>query len=464
MSPPVVVLGGGITGLTAAYRLASAGAEVALLERSDRLGGCIETGTMLGRPVEHGPDMFLGRVPWARELCTDLGLDDDLVNPATSAAHVWWQGRPHELPTDLVLGAPSKVMPLLRTGLLSTGGALRAGLDLVRPRQRLGDDPAVGDLVRSRFGDQVCERLVDPLVGGINAGSADGLSAAATAPQLHSAAEDSRSLLVGLRRQRSRAATTASGPVFWSLRDGLGALVDRLADEVRRSGVRIHLGDEATMLNPAGAGTLVQCETGDVLASHVVAALPARSTAKLIGSTAPAAADALRRVRSASVAMVILAVDPASLHRPPGGSGLLFPRVGEDRLVTAVSFGSNKWPSWAGPDHVVLRASVGRFGHTRGLELDDDELVRSVEAELAETIGLEGSPLAARVVRWIDAFPQYEPGHAARVADARRALREELPGVELAGASYEGLGIPACIRQGGEAAGRVLASMAERQS
>lgn len=462
MSPPVVVVGGGITGLTAAYRLARGGAEVVLVEASNRLGGCIDTGTLLGRPVEHGPDMFLGRVPWARQLCADLGLDDELVNPATGRAHVWWQDAVHELPGDLVLGAPSKIRPLLGTGLLSTAGVVRAGLDLVRPRERLGDDPSVGRLVRSRFGDQVCDRLVDPLVGGINAGAADELSAAATAPQLHAAAMNSRSLLLGLRRQRARAVADA-GPVFWSLRTGLGRLVDRLTEAATAEGVSIELGSAATMLNPAGAATLVHCDHGDVLASHVIAATPARTTARLVASTAPGAADSLRRVRSASVAVVILAVDRRSLRRPLDGSGLLFPRV-DGRLITAVSFGSNKWPAWAEPGHLVLRASVGRFGQPRGLELDDDDLTAAVIGELTEAIGLDGPPLASRVARWTDAFPQYEPGHAARIGAARHALREQFPGLELAGSSFEGLGIPACIRQGGEAAQRVLSSIREGQS
>lgn len=407
--------------------------------------------------------MFLGRVPWALDLCRELGLADELISPAASAAHVWHSGRAHPLPPDLVLGAPTRVAPLLRSGLLSTAGALRAGLDLVSPRRDLGDDPSVGALVRSRFGDEVCDLLVDPLIGGINAGAADDLSAAASAPQLAEASRSSRSLLLGLRRQRARASLATDGPVFWSLSGGLVRLVDALVEAARAAGVSIHTGDTARTLHPVGDGTLVECEEGDVVASHVVAATPARITADLVAHTAPGAADALRCIETASVAMAVIAVDADAIRRPLDGAGLLFPRV-EGRLVTAVSFGSAKWPGWAAPDQVVMRASVGRHGDDRGLELDDAALLGSILDELDEALGIDASPLAAQIVRWRQAFPQYQPGHFDRVDDARQRLAERLPGVVLAGASYEGLGIPACIRQGGEAADHVTRTMGAESS
>ncbi|MEM8903061.1 MAG: protoporphyrinogen oxidase [Actinomycetota bacterium] len=456
MSPRVVVVGGGITGLVAARRLAARGADVEVLERDDRLGGKIRTSTVRGRPVEDGPDMFLARVPWARDLCDELGLSDDLVAPATGSAFVGRDGAPRRLPAELVLGAPTKIVPLLRSGVLAAPAALRAGLDLVRPRTELGDDPSVGEMISARFGTAVTERLVDPLIGGINAGAADHLSAASTAPQLLDAARSSRSLLAGLRRVRARSTLEADGPVFWSHRDGLERIIEALRDDLAAAGASIRTGVPVRSVSPAtGGGAELSTDEGAVVADAVVLATPARATAALVGEAAPEAGRLLDRIRAASVSMAVLAVPDDVFRRPVDGSGLLLPRV-DGTLVTAVSFGSTKWPHWA-DGHRILRISVGRMGDDRGLELDDDDLVEAVLRELDERLGVRHAPLEQRVVRWIHAFPQYEPGHAARVSAIRAALASSLPGVELAGASFEGLGIPACVRQGGEVAERVLA-------
>lgn len=461
MSPRVLVVGGGITGLTAARRLVRAGAEVEVLERDDRLGGKIRTSSVRGRPVEDGPDMFLARVPWARDLCDELGLTDDLVSPATGAAFVWRDGAPRRLPAELVLGAPTKVLPLLRSGVLRPIDALRAGLDLVRPRTGLGDDPTVGELIGSRFGPAVTDRLVDPLIGGINAGSADQLSAAATAPQLLDAARSSRSLLAGLRRARERSTLQASGPVFWSLRGGLERLIDALREDLTEAGAGLRTGITVRAVSPgASGGVAVQTDDGRRDADAVVLATPAHVTSGLVAEASPAARRMLDRIRAASVSMAVLAVPHDVFRHPIEASGLLFPRI-DGTLTTAVSFGSTKWPHWA-DGHGILRISVGRMGDDRGLEMDDDDLVAAVLDELDQHLGVRSAPLEQRVVRWIQAFPQYEPGHAARVEAIRAELATSLPGVELAGASYEGLGIPACVRQGGEVAERVLSRTGAR--
>ncbi|MEO1062864.1 MAG: protoporphyrinogen oxidase [Actinomycetota bacterium] len=456
MSARVLVVGAGITGLTAARRLAHAGAEVEVLESDARLGGKISTSTMRGHPVEDGPDMFLARVPWARDLCDELGLTDELVAPATGSAFVWRDGAPRRLPAELVLGAPTKIVPLLRSGVLPTADALRAGLDLLRPRSDLGDDPTVGELIGGRFGRAVTDRLVDPLIGGINAGAADHLSAAATAPQLLDAARSSRSLLHGLRRARAASTLQATGPVFWSLRGGLGQLVAALHDDLSATGAKVRTGVRVrTVLSGGADGVTVVTDDEQLDADAVVLTTPAHVTAGIVAEASPAARRTLDRIRAASVSMAVLAVPDDIFARPLDASGLLFPRV-DGNLVTAVSFGSTKWPHWA-DGHRILRVSVGRMGDDRGLELDDDALVAAVLDELDASLGLRGAPLEHRVVRWIRAFPQYEPGHADRVTSIRRELAHALPGVEVAGAAFEGLGIPACVRQGGEVAERVLA-------
>jgi oxygen-dependent protoporphyrinogen oxidase len=424
----VAVVGGGITGLAAAYEAMLGGADVTLYEASDRLGGKIVTGSFDGRPVDAGPDAFLARVPHAVELCRELGLGDELVAPAAGSASVWTRGALRALPEGLVLGVPTDVLGLARSGILSARGVARAGLDLVLPQSRFGDDPSVGEVVSARFGREAAERLVEPLLGGIHAGRIDRLSMASTAPQLAAAVGRHRSLLRGLRGVPA----SLDGPVFNSLRGGMARLVERLEEVLREGGVRFCLGAAVDSLPDA---------------DRVVVALPAARSAALLSSASPAAAAELAAIEHASVTLVTLAY-PAL---PLSGSGFLVPAV-DGRLMTACSFGSNKWPHWAGDGRTVLRVSAGRAGDDRAMHLSDDEVVSALSSELGEAAGIASPPLAARVTRWVDGFPQYAPGHAARVARIESALATDAPHVRVAGAALHGVGIPACIASGRAAA------------
>jgi len=423
----VAVVGGGITGLAAAYEAAKAGHQVTLYEASDRLGGKILTAPFQGVPVDAGPDAFLARVPHAVELCRELGLADQLVAPATGHAYVWTRGRLRPLPEGLVLGVPTNLVAMARSGILSPAGVVRAGLDLVLPKSRWsGDDPSAAEVVTARFGPEATDRLVEPLLGGIHAGRTDRLSLSAVAPQLAAAAAKHRSLLLGLRGTPP----SLDGPVFYSLTGGLGALVDALADRLPD----VRLGQRLDTLPDA---------------DRVVVTTPAPVTAKLIDGLSPAAADELRAIDHASVALVTMAYPRLDLQ----GSGLLVPRV-DGRLMTACSFATNKWPHWAdAAGHTVLRVSAGRAGDDRALNLLDADLVGVLHAELREAIGVPGDgPVEARVTRWVDGFPQYAPGHAGRVARIEAALAHDAPHVRLAGAALHGVGIPACIASGRAAA------------
>lgn len=446
--PSVAVVGGGITGLAAAWELVQAGAQVALYEAGPRLGGRILTAHVAGRPVDLGPDAVVARVPHAVDLCRELGLGDELVHPATEGASVWWGGRLRPLPRGLVMGAPlgaRDLFGLARSGLLSPAGAARAALDVVRPATRWGPDPSVGEVVAGRLGPEVHQRLVDPLVGGISAGPTVLLSARSTAPQLADAA-GSRSLVLGLRSARGRAGEGATGPVFASLRGGLGRLVERLEERLRERRAELHRGTPAESLPVPGAAA-------------TVLAVPAAAAARLVAPGSPDAAADLAAVDCASVALAVLVYPAEAVRRPLEGTGFLVP-AGEGRLVTACSFGSAKWPHWAAPGDVVLRVSAGRWGDERALDLDDDGLVARLGDELGEMAGITGGPRVAVVTRWERAFPQYRPGHAARVARVERALARDLPTVFPAGAAYRGVGIAACVAQGRAAARRALAASA----
>lgn len=435
----VAVVGGGIAGMAAAWEARRLGHEVVLHEAGSALGGKLRTSLFCGVPVDEGPDAFLARVPFAVELCRELNLGDELVAPAEGRAYVWTRGRLRALPAGLVLGVPTDLVGLARSGILSWDGLLRAGLDLVLPRSSFGDDPSVEDVVSRRFGRQASERLVEPLVGGINAGVAARLSMASTAPQLAAAAHRSRSLLLGLRGT----AASLDGPVFYSLRGGMGVLASRLADALADAGVDVRLGSAVTSL-PDAERVVVALPTGG--AASLLSATTPRSEPgggqerPPAGSTSSVAAE-LAAIPHASVALVTLAYRGSA----PSGSGFLVPRV-DGRLMTACSFASNKWPHWSpGPGTMVLRVSAGRAGDHRAMAMSDDDLVAALHAELGEVLGLTAPPIEARVTRWVDGFPQYEPGHSARVARIEAALP---PHVRMAGAALYGVGIPACIASG----------------
>jgi oxygen-dependent protoporphyrinogen oxidase len=442
----VVVVGGGITGLATAWYLQSRhGIAATVLEAADRPGGKIRTDELAGVPVEAGPDTFLARVPEAADLCREVGLGDDLVAPATASAFVWARARLRPLPPGLVLGVPTGLTQLARSGLVSPVGMARAALDLVLPRRPLGPDPSVADVIGARFGEEVLDNLVEPLLGGINAGRADRLSLAAIAPQLADAVRDHRSLLLGLR-----APTLTTDPLFLSVHGGLERLVTRLCERVD-----VRTGTTVDALERTADG---RWRAGDLMGDAVVLTVPAFAAAPLLDRVNRAAAAELRAVEYASVAVVTLGYAPSTVPALPAGSGFLVPRH-EHRMTTACTFLTSKWPALAHSGLVLLRASTGRIGDERALKLDDADLVARLHRELAEALGLNKPPVVTRVDRWWRGFPQYEPGHLARVARIEAALRD-VRGLALAGASYRGLGLAACVRQAAEVAARVAADIA----
>ena len=454
----VVVVGGGITGLAAAWELsATPGRRVVVLEASDRFGGKVRTSPFAGLPaVDEGPDAFLARVPEAVALCRELGLGDDLVSPSTAKAWLWWDHRLHGLPAGLVLGVPSDLAGLARSRLLSWPAKARAALEPLLPglAARVADDN-LGALVRARFGDQVLERLVDPLVGGINAGDADQLSAKAAAPQILGVAGASRSLLFGLRRQAA-AAPANPGPVFLAPRGGMGSMVERLVAGLCERGVELRTGVTVDALERAGARWIV----GDLTADAVIVATPAFVAAPQLAAASPEAAGVLAAIPHASVAMITLAYRDVDVGRPLDGSGHLVPKPGQ-RALTACSWASTKWAHWKTPGQAVLRASLGRLGNEAAAHGSDDELVTRAVDDLTEPLQLRADPTAVRVTRWEKAFPQHMPGHLDRVAAVETALRRDAPGVWAVGAAHRGVGLPACIRQGRAAARDAMARLAD---
>lgn len=460
----IAVIGGGIAGLAAAWQLRhAAGADVTLIEGDRRLGGKILTTPFQGRPVEEGPDAFLARVPAARELCDQAGLGGDLVSPATGKAYVWTGGDLHPIPEGTVLGVPAGLRAIRSAGMLSPRGKARALVEPLLPGRPRHSDVAVGKLIASRFGREVHERLVDPLVGGINAGRTEALSAEVSAAAIATVAQSSRSLMLGLRAQRGASAAAAPAPsatppppVFYGIEGGLSRLVDALAAGLERRGAAVRLGDAAVSVERSGGGgwQVVTASGARVAADGVVVAVPAFVATALLSTVSPRVARMLAGIEYASVDLVTLSF-PRGAVDPPEGSGFLVPRA-DGRLMTACTVISQKWPRLGRPDEVLLRVSAGRFGDERSLAMGDADLVGRLTAELAEAFAVRGEPTAWRVSRWVRAFPQFAPGHLSLT----RAIDEELaataPRVALAGAAYRGVGIPACILSGQAAAERVV--------
>jgi len=479
----VAVIGGGIAGLAAA-RAASEDHDVTVLEAGESPGGKLRTDEFRGRTLDLGPDAFITRNGAAERLCRELGLGEALIAPSSASAAVYARGRLRPFPKGLALGIPTDLRSLASSGIVSPLGTARAALDLLLPGRagaglvedaRSGRrDRSVTEVVAPRLGREVLDALVDPLIGGINASDVDELSFVACAPQLGAALAGHRSLMRALRPQPLPAGAPAPGPIFYGLQGGLESLVRALVHDLGGRAVTVRSSSPVSSLS-SGPDHRWQVGTGGELleVDAVILALPAPAAAVLLAAPAPALAAECAAIPYAGVVTVTLAwpadaVPPRqaaalaaiAATRSPAragssaavlpGSGVLIPRTG-DRLITAASFTSTKWPRSANPGEIVIRASAGRHGDERALALDDGELIAAVRRELTEVLGITAVPLESRVQRWPASFPQYVRGHLARVARIR-ALATELPGLALCGAAYDGIGIPACIDSGEAAA------------
>jgi oxygen-dependent protoporphyrinogen oxidase len=482
----VAVIGGGIAGLSAAWELtcAAPGTRVVVLEADDRLGGKLRTGEIGGRAVDLGPDAFLARRPEAVALCRELGLGDELVSPGARGAFVWARGQLRALPAGLALGVPTRLSPLARSGILSPAGVGRAAVDLLgwSPRRRApahdGTDLPVADITRRRLGRQVTERLVDPLIGGIHAGDTTQMSTAAVFPALLEAAARPGSLMRALRPAASAATPAAVGtpgvsgapegepPVFYTVRGGLARLVDALASSLRARGVEVRLRTPVEHLaqrdargvpgdgEEIGGRWAVRTAADTVECDGVVIATPAGSAAALLDPVDHAVAAMLEKIAYSDVTLVTMRFRAASVERALEGTGFLVPAATRC-LITACTWLTSKWPELQRPGDVLLRASAGRFGDDRASAMSDDEIVERVLEELGPMLGLRAGPTESIVTRWTGAFPQYAVGHVERVRSIEESVAH-LPALALAGAALHGVGIPACIASGRQAAHTVL--------
>ncbi len=497
--PTVAIVGGGISGLAAAFFLRDCGVAVTVLEGSPRLGGKLAVSEVGGVAVDEGAEALLARRPEGTDLIGAVGLAGQLELPGTTAAGIWTRGRLHPLPKRQFMGVPADLGELQSSGILSDAGLARARDDLRLPATPRDGDVSVGSYVGARFGPEVVGRLVDPLLGGVYAGRSGELSFEATLGGLAEASRQHRSLaeaaasLLPAPGGPGRPPAPAR-PVFTTLSGGLGTLPPAVAAQ---SGATVHTGamvrELARTARPDGEGwrlTVGPTRAPEWLdADAVILAVPARPASRLLAAVADAAAaaSALGEIEYASMAIVTLAYRAGAFPARPEGSGYLVPAV-DGRPVKAVTFSTVKWPHLRGaappaspanpnpylpgyPKNLdlqadqagleIVRCSVGRIGEEALLQRDDAELAGLAAADLAAATGVRGDPADVRVSRWGGALPQYTVGHVERVRRIRASVAGQ-PGLAVCGAVYDGVGIPACIASARLAADQVLAYLGSR--
>jgi protoporphyrinogen/coproporphyrinogen III oxidase len=461
----VVVVGGGLTALAAAHRATEVARErgvdldLKVIESRRRLGGTIATERVDGFLVEEGPDSFLSEKPWALALSRRLGLEPQLVrtDDRFRKVFVWFRGRLHPLPDGFQLLAPTRLMPFATSSLFSWPGKLRMALDLVLARGG-GDDESLGAFVRRRLGREALERVAQPLVAGIYTADPDDLSLAATMPRFLEAERRHRSIILGLRHAlRTAPQPGTSGArfsLFVTFAEGMQTLVRALASRLPDSSVV--LGQRVASVERAGARWRVATADGVRFdADRVILAGESHGAARLLRYVDPTLATLLGEIEYAGAVTVSLGYRRADVPHPLDGFGFVVPRT-ENKAVLAATFSSVKYPGRAPEGHVLLRCFLGGALNAGALAEDDTALIARARTELREALGVTAAPVLTRLARWPASMPQYRVGHLTRVETIERRVRA-LPGLQLAGGAYRGVGIADCVRGAEAAADAALA-------
>ena len=456
----VVIIGGGLSGLSAAfyvrkfYREAAVQPQITLIEKDKVLGGKIETLHRDGFVIEKGPDSFLARKTAMVDLARELELDHELVstNPNAKKTYILQRGKLHPMPAGLVLGIPTELKPFLKSGLVSFSGKMRAMMDFVLPPRRSAEDESLGDLIERRLGTEVLENMTEPLLAGIYAGDMRKISLQATFPQFGEVERQYGSLIRGMTTGRKpvETHTGTKKSAFLTFRQGLQSLVHALIHELQD--VRQLTGTGAKSIrvlggagSPGASRYEVELEDGELLeADDIYITVQNFAAAELLRPHVDV--SALDAVNYVSVANVVLAFSRQDIVTEYDGSGFLVPRK-EGRNITACTWTSTKWLHTSPDDKVLLRCYVGRSGDEQNVELPDDALAELVSKDLKEIMGITAAPLFTEITRLRSSMPQYPVGHPGRIAGLRSELAQKLPGVYAFGAGYDGVGLPDCIKQ-----------------
>ncbi|MDP2577697.1 MAG: protoporphyrinogen oxidase [Gemmatimonadota bacterium] len=455
----IAVVGGGIAGLAALHeleRLAKRSghrADIDLYEAADRLGGTIRTVRDGPYLLDVGPDSLLTSKPWAIELCEELGLESELI--ATDETHrgvaLYSRGKLRRLRFGSDAPPMKMVLSFLTGGIISWPGLLRMAGDFVIPQGAAAGDESIADFFRRRLGREAVERLIDPFMAGIYGGDANRLSLPGTFPRFVEMQERHRSLLVAIMKRRAE--ERRQGPLFKSLRSGLGQLIEALTGSLEMT--TSYLGTAVSSVRRVGERYVLDTAAGargDY--SAVILAVPAHVAASLTSEMAPDLSAGLGEIRYVSSATVFLAFRLAELKERPRGHGFLIPLC-EGRRINGATWVSNKYPGRGPEDAFLVRCFVGGDRTPVELGRDDEGLARTCVEELREIAGIRARPIFTRVFRWERSNPQYDVGHAGRLRAIENAA-SRLPGFWLAGAAYRGIGIPDCVRDGREAGRRAF--------
>jgi len=456
--PKVVIIGGGISGLTTAYALQEHNIDFLLLERANRFGGAILTERVDGFVVEGGPDCFITEKPWALELSKKLGLDDRLLNTNDykNGTFIYSAGKLHPLPEGLILMVPTKILPFLMTGLISWPGKIRSAFDLFIPRRKSDQDESLASFVRRRLGQEVLDKIAQPLIGGIHASDPERMSLKSTFPRLLEMEKEHRSLILAMlaRKRQLRTFPKSERTFFVSFAGGMGELVDRLTASLDKRALISGKAVERVEKQKEKSYQIYLADGEVIEAEAVVFATPAFITADLIEGMDEHLAEKLREIPYVSSATVSLAYERADISHPLNGFGFIVPQA-EKRKIMAVTWSSSKCAHRAPEGRVLLRVFVGGVHQEELVCLDDHSLSGIVRGELKDLMGIDAQPLFTRIYRWERAMPQYTVGHLERIESLEKGF-ENYPGLLITGAGYRGVGVPDCIHNGYLTAERIV--------
>ncbi len=461
MTPRAVIVGGGITGLAAAYYLKKAGVPSLLIERRPRLGGVITTEVVDGCVIEGGPDSFLAAKPWALDLIRELGLEGELIgsNDHLRVTYVLRRGRLVPLPDGLMMMIPTRIVPMLTTRLLGWETKFRMGLELFRrPGRTPPGDRSVAEFVRDHYGQEAVDYLAEPLLAGVYGGDPRRLSVASVLPRFVELERRYGSLTRGVLAAMKKARGEAAGkPLFQTLKSGLGRLTQALEEAIAGSCEWVRA--EAETLERSGAGWRVRAGGEWIDAGAVVLACPAYEAGALLRGRAPELAAELEAIPYSSSMTVALGYERAGFRRELNGFGFLVPAKERERLVACTWVGT-KFPYRVSDSRVLLRCFLGGAEDAAVLEESDEDVIAMVREELRRIMGVTETPVFTRISRWPRSMAQYTVGHSERIKRIEERLGA-LPGLHLAGNAYCGIGVPDCIRTGKQAAEKIAATVRE---
>lgn len=454
----IVIIGGGISGLAAAHRILelNTAVHVTVIEASDRLGGTIQTEHRDGFLLERGPDSFISEKPQALALAKRLGLESQLIqtNEEFRRSFIVRDGRLRAVPEGFQLMAPSRMLPFITSGIFSLAGKARMAADLILPRKNTNgtSDESLASFVRRRLGQEALARMAQPMVGGIYTADPETLSLRATLPRFLDMEQKHRSLILAMLRQSRAQKSGTSGArysLFVSFERGMQVLVDALT-EVTRIKADVRLKTRAQRLTLDRGWRIYTDKEEQFAADAVCLAVPAYVAAALLNDTNAHLAEKLHAIKYASTSTINFGYRRAAIRHPLNGFGFVVPFI-EKRSLIACTFSSVKFSGRAPDGYVLLRAFAGGALQPEIFALDEDDMVRRVEADLRELLAIREDPRFIEVAKWERSMPQYEVGHLERVGEIEK-LAEEVPGLALAGNAYRGAGIPDCVRSGEQAA------------